>query len=45
MLSVSMTAPVVHHHGREAGRGRSRRGAAVSFNSLLGGARSACYMR
>jgi len=28
---------VVHHHGRQAGRLGSRRGAAVSFNSLLGG--------
>jgi hypothetical protein len=35
---------VVHHHGREEGRGRARRGAAVSFNSLLaGGARKRLF--
>jgi len=32
-----MTEPVVDHHGREGGRSRRRRGAAVSFNSLLAG--------
>jgi hypothetical protein len=36
--TAAMTEPVVHHHGREAGRCRLRRGAALSFNSLLGGA-------
>ena len=30
--------PVVLHHGRECGGRRSRRGAAVCFNGLLGGA-------
>ena len=30
-----MSEPVVHHHGREGGRCRGQRGAAVCFNSLL----------
>jgi hypothetical protein len=36
---VETSEPVVHHHGREVGDSGPRRGAAVSFNSLLGGAR------
>ena len=35
---VATSEPVVHHHGREGGRRRKPRGAAVCFNSLLGGA-------
>ena len=34
---LATSEPVVHHHGREGGRRRSQQGAAVSFNSLLGG--------
>jgi hypothetical protein len=34
-----MNEPVVLHHRREEGRWRSRRGAAASFNGLLGGLR------
>jgi len=43
---VAMSEPVVVHHGREDGPFKSQRGAAVSCNSLLGGARRrlrACY--
>jgi hypothetical protein len=36
-LQAVMTEPVVPDHGREGRRIKSRRGAAVSFNSLLGG--------
>src|SRR6186713_3348679 len=35
---VATSEPVVLHHGREGGGGRSRRGAAGCFNGLLGGA-------
>jgi hypothetical protein len=35
---VATSEPVVLHHGREGARRRSRRGAAVCFNGLLGGA-------
>jgi hypothetical protein len=35
---MATSEPVVLHHGREEGRWRSRRGAAVCFNGLLGGA-------
>ena len=41
----AMTEPVVFHHGRQGGRCSSRRGAAVSFNSLLGGVRYGAVMR
>jgi hypothetical protein len=33
-----MTEPVVLHHGRQEGRIRSRRGAAICCNGRLGGA-------
>jgi hypothetical protein len=36
---METSEPVVLHHGRQAGRCRSPRGAAVCFNGLLGGAR------
>ena len=41
---MATSEPVVHHHGRQAERCRSRRGAAVRFNSLLGGARSVAVL-
>src|SRR5687767_3030793 len=40
-----MTEPVVLHHGRQGGRCRLRRGTAVCFNSLLGGAHSGSCAR
>ena len=36
---MATSEPVVLHHGREGGGLSSRRGAAVCFNGLLGGAR------
>jgi hypothetical protein len=33
---VATSEPVVHHHGRQAGRRSRRRGAAGSCNGLLG---------
>ncbi len=42
---VEMSEPVVLHHGREGGRCWSQRGAAVCFNSLLGGARDSSTSR